>query len=498
MQEMMGLNKLAQMFMGNPQPLAQKVEQAQRQTPPGNLPPDLAEALALQKIQEMRQAAQNQQAMQAGGPQPTVMEKLRQMTGTAAPSQGQLQGGMPPQMAQAPQGIDRLPAQFGLAGGGIVAFDEGGDVEDLPEWGAALRATRRAKELEARKALEAERARNMAQVNAGGTSEGRSGAVPRRDLLVAPATESVGAPAGLAQTASMAAPVARPPVASAPRPAAAPAQSGNQPAPQGLGALLEQSVRADLGRDRETEAQKMMDKQREISGMSDYQKQMADMVARREAAQKAAQENRTPDWVRGLQALGGAPVRGGLGMVLAQAGRGATAARDAYAEEDAKYAVELDALRKASMDAQLKGNMELAKTYADAYKEVDAARRAAMQSGTSLENTREVAAQRREQARQHNEAMAESRAARAGAASDKATLDAYKTRLASIDRELAPLLKMPFGANKDTIATLQAEKAKLIKAMDAATGIGTMSAAPGAASPGGTSTSGWGKASVVK
>lgn len=508
MQEPMGINKLANMFMGNPQPLAAKVEQAQKQTPPGQIPPDLEQAIALQKIQEMRQAAQNQQAMQAGGQQPTIMDKLRQMVQPHPAMQAQPQGqpGMPPQMAQdqqmPPQGmpavqaahggsIDHLASNLGhhYGGGGIVAFNGGGDVEGEPEYASVWRATKLAKEAEARKRLEEERARNMAQVNAMGASEGRSANIPREDLLKAPPSESVGAPAapaGLAQAAPQAAPIARPPAAQAPRPPAPQAAAPAAPAPQGLDALLESGIRSDLGRDREAEAQKMMEKQRDITGMSDYQKQMADMVTRREAAQKEAQAGRTPDWVRGLQALGGAPVRGGLGMVLAQMGRGATAARDAYGEEDIKYAAELDALRKASMDAQLKGNMELAKTYADQYKEVDSARRAALQSGTSLQSNRNSVEERRQRDRQHNELMAEGRAARAGTAEHKATIDAYKVRLASIDRELAPLLKMPFGANKDTIATLQAEKAKLTKAMDAATGIGTMGAAPGAPSPGGT------------
>jgi len=89
MDEMAGIDKLAQMFMGNPQPLQNKVEQAQQNAKPGQLMPDLKEALALQKIQEMNQAAQNQQAMQAGGPQDTVLDKLRKMLQQHPVSQGQ-------------------------------------------------------------------------------------------------------------------------------------------------------------------------------------------------------------------------------------------------------------------------------------------------------------------------------------------------------------------------------------------------------------------------
>ena len=109
----MGINKLANMFMGNPQPLAQKVQQAQQQTKPGQIPPDLEQAIALQKIQEMHNAAQNQQAMQAGGPQPTVVDRLRQMLQQQPQSQAQPEGVAPPPMQhpmaqaqpQAPQGI---------------------------------------------------------------------------------------------------------------------------------------------------------------------------------------------------------------------------------------------------------------------------------------------------------------------------------------------------------------------------------------------------------
>jgi hypothetical protein len=65
-------------------------------------------------------------------------------------------------------------------------------------------------------------------------------------------------------------------------------------------------------------------------------------------------------------------------------------------------------------------------------------------------------------------------------------LDSFKTRLASIDKELAPLLKTPYGPAKAQIAELQAEKAGITKALDEASGISKMMPAPGAKSPGGT------------
>lgn len=547
----MSIQNLIDTYKGNPAPLANKVQQdmraqqsqqpqqgpqGQRAQPSGAIPPDLEQAMALQQIQELQQAAQAQQAMQAGGPQPTIVQKLQQLLGHA-PMQGQPQGmmpqgpqgqpqGGPPQGQPQPQGIHQLPTNIGqhLAGGGIVAFAAGDAVDesdDLPDWARGLRANRLARQ----RAMEEERARNMAQVNASGVSEGRSANVPRNDLLTAPAEESVGAgprddpmrdlvsrlhsqraPAPRPPVAQAPAPIPRPPVAAAP---SAPSAPTGQPAQQGLGALLEQNIRADLGRDRDVEAQKMLEKQRDISGMSDYQKQMLDMVTRREAAQKEAQSNRTPEWVRGLQALGGAPIRGGLGMVLAQAGRGATAARDAYGEEDMKFANELDTLRKAAMDAQLRGNMDLAKTYADQYREVDSARRAAMTSGTSLENTRVNDATRRQNAMDAAAARAQAERFRhedrATAAADRST--AAGERMDAQYREQAMRLAMTAAvkekespANFARLRDVSAEElaARKFDAIYNALKTGKMSAAPGAGSPGGTSTSGWGKAQVVK
>jgi hypothetical protein len=497
MQEM-GINKLANMYLGNPQPLAQKVQQAQQQAQPGQLPPDLEQAIALQKIQEMRQAAQNQQAMQAGGQQPTIMDKLRQMMQPQMQAQPQ---GMPPQMPgqppQAPQGINQLPAQFGLAGGGIVAFS-GKDDSEVPEaeeprkkrhytlseqgadWEARLQAARDAEaasqqgatsiagnvgravmeplkglanaaatawqnagerqklqqqEEKARPGLfEAltpeQRAAREAQLSELRTQRQQVGNTPAAPAApVAMPKFDSGSAGGWDNAAPARPPVAgaagqRPPVNRVPGAAGAAGAVANTPqgstapgqAPQGLDALLESGIREAMGRNQDTESQKSLDKYRELSGMSEYQKQMADMVARREAAQKEARENRTPEWVRGLQALGGAPVRGGLGMVLAQAGRGATAARDTYGEEDAKYANELDALRKAAMDAQLKGNMELAKTYTDRYHQVAQEKQQALQSGVGLQSNRNTVAQREQAERHHNEQMNENRAARAQAA----------------------------------------------------------------------------------
>jgi hypothetical protein len=165
-----GIDKLVDAFMGNPAPLEAKVKKDQQGQKPGELPEDFEEALALQQINELRQGAQNQQAMQAGGAQPSIVEKLKQMLAAQQRGQSQPMPGQPPQfqppqgqpqMAQGPQGgpppmpqgpqggpppapqgqpvmaasggsIDQLMSNLGrhYAGGGIIAFTPGGDVED--------------------------------------------------------------------------------------------------------------------------------------------------------------------------------------------------------------------------------------------------------------------------------------------------------------------------------------------------------------------------------
>lgn len=130
-----GINQLVDTYKGNPQPLQAKVQKAQQNQPPGEVPPDLEEAMALQKIAELRNSAQGQQAMQAGGAQQSVVDKLRQMLGGM-----QQQAQMAPQIARPQQpvmaagggSIAQLMSNLGrhYAGGGIIAFQSAGSVKD--------------------------------------------------------------------------------------------------------------------------------------------------------------------------------------------------------------------------------------------------------------------------------------------------------------------------------------------------------------------------------
>ena len=153
------VNQITSAYMGNPGALQAKVQQGQKGNP--GLAPDLRDLLALQAIQDEKDAYARQMAMQP--PQPTVADQLIQSVkqplpepGQQAMPQGMLQGmpqgapqgmppgmpqmqglpqglpqGMAPSMAPAPQpGLQQLPSNIGqhLSGGGIVAFEDGGDV----------------------------------------------------------------------------------------------------------------------------------------------------------------------------------------------------------------------------------------------------------------------------------------------------------------------------------------------------------------------------------
>lgn len=557
---------IASLYMGNPGALQQKAQKEQQAKP--GLPPDLKNLMALNIVTNEQDAAKRQQAMSAlnsmapaGQQPPTVAQSIqeqakqkvqaqmlqqqRQQQGLAALAKQQPSPEVPentPQPEQQPQGIDQLPAELGMAGGGIVAFAEGDEVADYET--PYDRMNRENRERDAR-----ERAERIAQIRASGNEEGATtygeqmrglgsaidrmvpdpvqlfrrlvgdpslaaaqkpaapvdnrAALNRADaaLRAAPAPQGMqGAPAGVGAPAPRQMP---PAVARAPgAPAAAP-QAAAPAAQQGLGALLEQGIRADLGRDREAEAQKMMDKQRGIMGMDQYQKSMSDVLAGKEAAFKKAQEERTPAWATGLAALGGAPVRGGLGMMLGQAGGAAAKQRAAYGDEDLKMQQLLDTLKMDAAKAQLEGNTALAKTYADAYKEVDSARRAATQSGTSLESTRESA-------RSREQIAADNRAARAQAAQGATEQRNMANATQAISRdevinalqeELKNALKLPTQANQARISMLRQQIEQRQNAIYKRFGVpmveDKMPAAPGASSPGGTM-SGWGKAQVVK
>lgn len=143
---------IAQLYMGNPGALQQRVQKEQQAKP--GLPPDLKKLMALNIVTNEQDAAKRQQAMNAlnsmapaGEEPPTVAQSVQEQAKQAMQAkmlqqQRQQQGlqalaqrspsmevpeGVPQPEAQ-PQGIDDLPVEMEFARGGIVAFADGDKV----------------------------------------------------------------------------------------------------------------------------------------------------------------------------------------------------------------------------------------------------------------------------------------------------------------------------------------------------------------------------------
>jgi len=147
---------IASLFMGNPGALAARVDQ-DRKTSPMGIPDDLRQLMALNIVTTENDAAKRQQALAQlqqmapqGGEPPTVADSVRQQAQQKIQSRmaqemqkqqamQQMMGGLrsaqvpegipQPQRQPEPQGIDQAPVEFGMAGGGIVSFQEGGRYE---------------------------------------------------------------------------------------------------------------------------------------------------------------------------------------------------------------------------------------------------------------------------------------------------------------------------------------------------------------------------------
>jgi hypothetical protein len=538
-----GIDQLVNTFKGNPQPLAQKVQRDQQGQPPGAIPPDLEAALALQQIAELRQGAQNQQAMQAGGAQPTVVQKLHQMLGAqqAQAQAPQMQG--QPVMAASGGSITQLMSNLGqnYAGGGIVAFDgtTGSAVKDpnkesssqfvqdistLPQKFDEMK--QRAREEDA---VRAEQDRRMAQYQQdklaaqqktslfnylfGSPEREKEGQAKLAELSNAPVT-SAATPAAAdaetekikrlaaarAQTGQSANPALapKPPVVNvppaAPRPSIAKIAAPEKPAavdPNSLRALSEKYIREEMGLNPETESEKMVARARKMMGLDELLKEKEGRAAAKEKYIEEMKAKRAPLWIDALMSAN-KPARGGIAGVLQNMAVGASAARQNYEAEDLRYIDELNRLRDVITDAKITGNKELAKEALAAFKETDARRKAALTSATSLLNVDEQTATRKE--------IAKGNAAAAAAARENATAQRNMANAISavkndevinrLQKRAEELGKMPTQANRtaadDIMRQIEARQNAIYKAFKVLQDVDTMPAAPGAGSPGGT------------
>jgi hypothetical protein len=401
-------------------------------------------------------------------------------------------------------------------------------------------ATKRAKEAAARNRLEEERARNMAEanrrdpnvtaeimarlgINPSATPGARTmGANPfeKDNGVVPPAAAATPAPAPAPQALALLNAQKQKP----PRPPAAPAAAAEPPAPPVQGtpydprdatrrpsdvtAFLQNKFGVDKDATGQT-AQKAYEEA--IGGAPDYSVyDRAAQALEKRQRQFDAPETGISRLMEYLQQVALAPK--GVGSLTA----GAMGAQKVKELQQNREQQQFDLTKQILEQQQKKGDAK--RSYAKEVYGVNTAAakeagKEAYDAAIALNKSEDEAKRLQQQAELKYVEMAQDKdlrneemknrvvvakigAANAGAGADsrekRLLLDSFKTRIASIDRELAPLLKMPFGDNKATIATLQAEKAALTKALDLQSGIATMVPAPGADRPGGTSKPGWG------
>lgn len=633
----MGIEQLVDNFMGNPAPLKAKVDRANANKPPNEIPRDLEEAIALQKIADIQKGAQNQQAMQAGGPQPSVVQRLQQMLGNAQqrqqPQMLQGQPPMPPQPVMAARGgsIDHLMSNLGrhYAGGGIVAFAPGGEIKlgtdfasflqkmgtDYVEYansspevkanikemyaetkaaGPSASAAGKAAPAAAEAAKDASMLRKASEgtgrmagkvlrragpaglaleavsnfgdyklksdddidTSASGTFEDlKKGEVGRAakglgmglgelgadlgssvantlDYIVpgkAPVSsaydkllrdsglfkDKAGAPtkeestavdaeteklkrlaAARAQTGQNTNPALRPrpPAAAAPaavKPSGPPGPATVKPevekpeAPTGLRAAIEANILKDLGKDEDTEFKKGTSRYEGYMGLDKLLAPQNARIEERQGMQRKIQGERLPEWVAGFDRASKPIVSGGLGTMLNNLGSGMQGQREAYSAEDLKFFDEISAMKDNVLKLTIEGKYKAAAAGEAAIKAALDAKKQAEVSGTSLLNTDENAAQRRQAAKDAALARVEAarlRASGSGAGSgDKQRLNELKALQTSMKDQLKDP-RMMGRAGDELRRQLSAVNAEIAKMAD----VSTMAAAPGASGPGGT------------
>jgi hypothetical protein len=459
-----GINQLVDTYKGNPQPLQAKVQKAQQGQPPGEIPPDLEEAMALQKIAELRNSAQGQQAMQAGGAQQSVVDKLKQMLGGM---QGQ------PVMAASGGSIDQLMSNLGqyYAGGGIVAFDgtKGSEVEDkkakqreedrralleplaavvdiaqLPIAAGYNLAADTGSGLESflnriGSALTGKEVNTQSDDQVG--NKFRFSPTPFTDMLRKPtereaAVQQAQAAAQAPNAASIrsqlnAADAARFAEKPAPKPPAPPSPTVGKPNTGGpnvnapaapakpvveptdpMEIALRKSIMDALAKDPEAIRKKAMEQNAQFMGLDALLKPAQDRAASREARIKEIQASRQPLWIDALMSAG-KPTKGGIAGVLQNMAVGAISGKQNYDAEDLKFLDELNKLNSEIDKARIEGRYKDVAAGKEAVKDLIAEQRQAEQSGTSLLNTKENVRSREQIARDAAASRAQIAAAQA-------------------------------------------------------------------------------------
>lgn len=553
-----GPQQIANVYQGNPGALQANIEKDKQQKP--NIGPGLAKLLALGTVTSEEDAAKQAQALQQlqglvaqspTGKPPTIFEQVQARAAQMAAMRGQqaqpqaqgLPAAMQGQQAQAPQaqGIDQIPSNLQLAGGGIVAFKEGGDEgkkkkDDKEDRGNLYPYNMPDTDIygdagppeDVKKALAYTFGAPLAAagdvltspINAirNLTTHGGVSMTPLSDMRArylglnkqsaqAPAPAPAATPAASQPTpqqieriaAQEAAPVRAP--APAPRPAAPAglAQLASQAAPATDTSdhnYLMQHVKRTLEQNPEALGEAAAARNRKMLGIDELLAEKNQRITEREAMQKAQQAGRLPSWVTQAAAFAAANPRAGLGAQLGASGLAAQKQREAYEEQDLAFNAEINKLKDAVLQAKIEGRYKDVAAYEAELNRIRQEKTSALSSGTSLENAAE--------ARKSREATVRENAARAAREAQYRREDKAERLTQEQEQNQRNLaLKQATAAAKAAMALPQnmakyrgmSEEELALQMFPrflAALKGDKMTEAPGAPSPGGTSKQGWG------
>lgn len=533
---------IASAYMGNPGALQKKIQKDQQANP--GMPPDLKELMALDIVTNVEDAAKRQQALNAlnqmapAGQQPptvaaSIQEQAKQkLQAQALQQQRQQQGLMAlaqqnpgaqvpertPQPKAQPQGIDELPVEMTLAGGGIVAFAKGDDVPYETRYDKMNRENREreAREMDERIAQIRESGNEAGAVPYGEQMRSLGQAIDRvvpdpvqlfRRLVGDPSLARETAPVGLRGTQgdqagdypTQGTPRPAPAATPAPKPAAdlaalaaqKAAPAAGRTAPAGKPAQLDPAAKAyqDLllkgmqGNPDEAAAAAVA-RAKEAYGAPDtsqYDRLIAELEGRKKQfnapqgmdalVEYARQYEQGPRWYEQGQKAGRSQIaldkeRQAQQFELTKQG---IEAAQKKADTERGYKKELFGLGEKERDEVEKRAQDMAKEY-----------------GLDDRQTKLLANQLAVA-----RINADARIA-GGGGGDKQTLNELKALQTSLKDQLKdPRMMGPKGD------PLRAQLADVNSAIAKMAGLDTMAGAPGAQSPGGTM-SGWGKAQVVK
>ena len=284
-------------------------------------------------------------------------------------------------------------------------------------------------------------------------------------------------------------------------------------APTGLRAAIEANILKDLGKDEDAEFKKGTSRYEGYMGLDKLLAPKDARIAEREGMQRKIQGERLPSWVEGFSQASKPIVSGGLGTMLNNLGSGMEGQRKAYNTEDLKFFDEISAMKDEVLKLTIEGKYKAAAAGEAAIKAALDAKKQAEVSGTSLLNTDENAAQRRQAAKDAAEARVQAaklahdaKIANAGAGAGSKNM-ANAINAVKSDEVINRLQKDADALSKSFLPRDKAKLAEVMRQIETRQnaiykefgvlgGLSTMAAAPGVSSPGGTKP-GWGKASTV-